>query len=438
MDAFSLGLEQVVDFLGCIPILQQLPATSVKKIAQAVKVKHFGPGELIAQEGETNDGMHFVWKGEAEVSPTAEKASVGPPVLSLKQGDYFGRASVSPVKDSHRADVIAKTEVTCLVLGHEKASLLSPVSIWCSEREHLGIAGVEQVLQLESLEVDLYRAVTLPSNPTRGHVFGGQLLGQALAAASKSVDPSLLVHSLHSYFLRTGDTHEPLVYQVHRVRDGHSFATRRITALQKGYTIFSMMASFQRTEEGFTHHEPKPPAPDPEEIITAEEIQEGYRTDPRIPVEFRNRLLGRKVMPGYLDVRLCNPDDKVKPEALEPREKFWFRAREKLSEDQALQRCVAAYASDLRFLEVSLRPHRGIAGYQTRSLSLDHTMWFHRPFRADDWLLYVIESPCANNARGLVLGKMYTKNGELVVSTAQEGVIRKLDKSKLKHPTSKI
>lgn len=419
-------LDEVIYFLGCIPILQQLPAASIKQIAQAVKVKHFGPGDLIAREGETGEGMYFVWKGEAEVSPTAET------VPSLKPGDYFGRASVGPVKDTHQADVIAKTEVICLVLGHEKAHLLSPVSIWCLEREHLGIAGVEQVLQLESLEVDLYRAVTLPGNPTRGHVFGGQLLGQALAAATKSVDPSLLVHSLHSYFLRTGDTNEPLIYQVHRVRDGHSFATRRITAFQKGYTIFFMMASFQRTEEGFTHQELMPPAPDPEKIITVEELRESYTTDPRIPVEYRNRLLRRKVVPGYIDVRLCNPDDKVKPEAMEPREKFWLRARGKLSEDQALQRCVAAYASDLRFLEVSLRPHRGIAGYQTRSLSLDHTMWFHRPFRADDWLLYVIESPCANNARGLVLGKMYTRNGELVVSTAQEGVIRMLDKSKLK------
>eukprot|EP00250_Pteridium_aquilinum_P003646 c13954_g1_i1 orf=252-1565(+) len=437
MDAFSFEMDDVIDFLGCIPILQQLPATSIKQIAQAVKVKHFGPGDLIAREGEMGEGMYFVWKGEAEVSPAAEKASVGPTVPSLKPGDYFGHATIGPFKDTHKADVVAKDQVICLVLGHEKAKLVSPVSIWCLEREHDGIAGVEQVLQLESLEVDLYRAVTLPGNPTPGHVFGGQLLGQALAAASKSVDPLLLVHSLHSYFLRTGETNEPLIYQVHRVRDGHSFATRRITAVQKGHTIFFMMASFQRAEEGFTHQELMPPAPDPEKIITAEELQESYTTDPRIPVEYRNRLLKRKVVRGHIDVRVCNPADRVKPMALEPREKLWFRARGKLSGDQALQRCVAAYASDLRFLETSLRPHRGIAGYQTRSLSLDHSMWFHKPFRADDWLLYVIESPCANSGRGLVLGRMYTRDGELVVSTAQEGVIRTLDKSKLK-ATSKL
>lgn len=432
MEAFNLESDEVIDFLGCIPILQQLPATSIKKIAEAVKVKSFGPGDLIAQEGEIGEGLYFVWKGEAEVSPTAEKAIVGPTMPSLKPGDYFGHATAGPVKDTHRADVIARSEVVCLVLGHEKASLLSPASIWCSEREHGGIASVEQILQLESLEVDLYRAVTLPSYPELGHVFGGQLLGQALAAASKSVDPSLLVHSLHSYFLRTGDSNVPLIYQVHRIRDGHSFATRQITAVQQGHTIFFMMASFQRAEEGFTHQEPMPPAPEPEKIITFEELQESYLTDPRIPVEYRNRLLKRKVVPGPMDVRLCNPEDKVQPSAMEPREKLWFRAREKLSEDQALQRCVAAYASDYRFLQIALRPHRGTAGYQTRSLSLDHVMWFHKPFRADEWLLYVMESPQANNARGLVLGKMFTRNGELVVSTAQEGVIRKLDKLKLK------
>ncbi|MCO5603975.1 hypothetical protein L7F22_058132 [Adiantum nelumboides] len=194
------------------------------------------------------------------------------------------------------------------------------------------------------MTVDLYRAVTLPGSPTIGYVYGGQLLGQALAAASKSVDPALLAHSLHSYFLRTGDTYEPLIYQVHRLRDGHSFATRCIKAIQKGHTIFLMMASFQ--------------------------------------------------------VRQI--------------------------------RCVAAYASDIRLLNVSLRPHRDIAGYNTRSLSLDHSMWFHKSFRADEWLLHVFESPRVSNGRGLALGKIFTRSGELVVSTAQEGVIRMIDKSKVK------
>lgn len=432
MDAFNMETDVVVNFLGCIPLLQQLPATSIQQIAQAVKVEHYGPGDYIAREGETIKGMYFIWKGEVEVSPATENSIVGPTVPCLKPGDYFGHATVGPVKDTHKVDVIAKNEVICLVLGHEKASLLFPASIWCSEREHTGSAGVEQVLQLETLEVDLYRAVTLPGQPTPGHVFGGQLLGQALAAASKSVDPALLVHSLHSYFIRTGDNIEPLIYQVHRVRDGHSFATRHIAAIQKGHTIFFMMASFQRAEEGFSHQEPMPSAPNPEELSTLEELQERYRTDPRLPVDFRNRLLKRKVVPGHIDARPCDPDDEVRPVAKEPREKIWFRARGKLSDDQALQRCVAAYASDFRFLLVSLRPHLPVASRQTRSLSLDHSMWFHKPFRADEWLLYVIESPRANNARGLVLGKIYTRSGELVVSTAQEGVIRLINKSKMK------
>lgn len=432
METFRLQPDKVLDYLGCIPILQQLPGTSIKKIAEVVKVKHFGPGEFIVQEGEIGEGLYFIWDGEAEVIPSAETGNVGPPMPYLKPGDYFGRASLEPVKDTHKADILAKSEVMCLVLGHENANLLSPVSIWCLEREHNGIASVEQILQLESLEVDLYRAFTLPGSPTPGHVYGGQLLGQSLAAASKSVDPSLLVHSLHSYFLRTGDVNLPLIYQVHRIRDGHSFATRRVTALQQGHTIFSMMASFQRAEEGFEHQEPMPPAPDPEELLTLESLRESYLTDARIPVEFRNRLLRKKVVPGPIDIRLCNPVDKVKPAAVEPREKLWLRARGKLSGDQALHCCVAAYASDYHFLTTALRPHLGTAGNQTRNLSLDHSIWFHRPLQADEWLLYTIESPSASNARGMVLGKMFSRTGELVLSTAQEGIMRKLDKSLMK------
>ncbi|KAH7283766.1 hypothetical protein KP509_34G023000 [Ceratopteris richardii] len=375
--------------------------------------------------------MYFIWKGEAEVSPSIENSHAGPTIPFLKPGDYFGRATMGPVKENHRVDVVAKSEVICLLLPHEKANLISPASTWSLARERDGVPGVEKVLQLETLEVDLYRATSYPGYPASGHVFGGQLLGQALAAASKSVDPLLLVHSLHSYFLRTGDLNEPIIYQVDRVRDGHRFATRQIKAIQKGHTIFFMMASFQRPEEGLTHQEPMPSAPNPEELMTGEELQESYKTDPRIPIAYRNKLLRRKVVPRFIDSRPCNPDDRVRPTAMEPRAKIWFRARGQLSDDQALQRCVAAYASDLGFLPVAVRPHRDAVGYATRSLSLDHAMWFHKPFRADDWLLYVIESPCANNARGLVLGKMFTRNGELVVSTAQEGVIRVVDKSKV-------
>ncbi|MCO5554830.1 hypothetical protein L7F22_008365 [Adiantum nelumboides] len=428
----DMELDEVIDFLGCIPLLQQLPATSIQQIAQAVKFKRYGPGDYIAREGETSEGLYFVWKGEAEVSPSTENSSVGPTVPSLKPGDYFGSATIGPVKDTHKVDVVAKNEVICLMLGHEKANLLSPASIWCSERENTGSAGVEQVLQLETLEVDLYRAVTPPGSPTIGYVYGGQLLGQALAAASKSVDPALLAHSLHSYFLRTGDTDEPLIYQVHRLRDGHSFATRCIKAIQKGHTIFLMMASFQRAEEGFTHQEPMPSAPNPEELMTSEELQECYRTDPQLPVDFRDKLVKKTVVSVDIDLRPCNPNDGGKRAAMEAREKVWFRAKGKLSNDQALQRCVAAYASDFRLLNVSLRPHRDIAGYNTRSLSLDHSMWFHKSFRADEWLLHVIESPRASNGRGLVLGKIFTSSGELVVSTVQEGVIRMIDKSKVK------
>lgn len=432
MIADALDDDEVLNFLCCIPILQQLPGASVKQIAKAVNVKHFGPGEIIVQEGDIGEGLYFIWKGEAEVSLHTESGIVGLTVPPLKRGDYFGHAIIGPVKDTHKADVIASSEVSCLVLRHENSDLLLPESIWCLQREHSGIAMVEQILQLESLEVDLYRFAAPSDNSELGRVFGGQFLGQSLAAASKSVDPSLLVHSLHAYFLQTGDVSLPLIYQVQRIRDGHSFATRHVTAFQQGHTVFRMMASFQRAEEGFEHQECMPVSTDPEKTMTSEELMESYLTDPRISAEYRKRLLKRKIAPGPIDLRFCDPEDKVRPTAMEPREKVWWRARGKLSEDQALQRCVAAYASDCYFLQTTLRPHRGSAGHQTTSLSLDHSMWFHKPFRADEWLLYVMESPRASNARGLVLGKMFTRNGELVVSTAQEGVIRKLDKSKVK------
>lgn len=413
--------ETVMEFLGSIPLLQRLPSSSVKKISEVIKFKNFDNGEYLVHEGEVGDGVYFIWKGEVEISPPTESEALRHQELVLRQGDYFGHGSV---KEVHRADVIALSKVICLVLSHEHTDLLSAESIWNAEQKMGSCPKVEHILQLENLEVDIFRGITLPDAPMFGNVFGGQLISQALAAASKSVDPLMLTHSLHSYFLRTGDVNLPIIYHVHRIRDGNSFSTRHVVAKQRGNEIFSMLASFQKPEKGFEHHEPIPSAPDPDMLVSREKLLESYLTDPRVPMSKRNSLAKIKITPWPIEIRFCDTSGDFNIAAREPRMKYWLRARGKLSDDLALHRCVAAFASDLVFLETSLLPHRR-KGEKIISLSLDHSMWFHKPFKADEWLLFVIESPIASNGRGFNIGRMYTRSGELVVSVAQEGLIRR-------------
>jgi len=277
--------EEVTEFLRSIPLLQQLLGTSVQKIAEVVKPMRFEKGELLVREGSPGEGLYFLWQGEAEVSLPSSGAKLGHTRTILKPGDYFGFACAGPNKTLHRVDVTAVTEVTCFVLHHENADLLYSMSIWAQEPEEGGVAILERILQLETLEVDLYRGFTEEEYPSfGGNVYGGQLLGQALAAASQSVDPALLVHSLHSYFLRTGDDQLPLIYKVDRTRDGHTFATRQVFAMQKGRVIFTMYASFQRPEEGLEHQEIMPIVPAPDKLLLKEELQRRYLFDPRIPL----------------------------------------------------------------------------------------------------------------------------------------------------------
>jgi acyl-coenzyme A thioesterase 1/2/4 len=220
----------------------------------------------------------------------------------------------------------------------------------------------------------------------------------------------------------------PIIYKVERTRDGHTFATRQVLATQKGRVIFTMHASFQRPVDGVEHQQPMPDAPNPDEIPPWEKVLESYRTDPRIPLKIRQKLASMKVAPAPLEMRFVEPIDRVMRQVLEPRQRVWMRSKGKLSDDQALQRCVAAYASDWTFIETALRPHKHIPGRnEMQVLSLDHSMWFHKPFRADEWLLYVQTSPQAGHGRGLVFGQIYTQSGELVISTAQEGMLRKTD-----------
>jgi len=288
-------------------------------------------------------------------------------------------------------------------------------------------------LHLEPLEVDIFRGFTLPEAPTFRQVFGGQLIGQALAAASKTVDCLKMVHSLHAIFLVAGDNNMPIIYQVHRARDGSSFATRKVEAKQKGLVIFTLIASFQKEEVGFDHQAAiMPDVPPPEQLLNLEEIRERRLTDPRFPTQYRNLAAKKKFTPWPIEMRFCEDSASQHKPSLN----YWFRARGKLSDDQALHRCVVAYASDLLYSGVSLNPHRE-KGLKTYSLSLDHSIWFHKPVKADDWLLYVIESPSAHGGRGFVTGRMFNRQGELIMSLTQEALIRR-EKTREPNPRPKL
>jgi len=274
------------------------------------------------------------------------------------------------------------------------------------------------ILDLEELELNLFRGRTPKEDRVR--VFGGQVAGQALVAAGRTAQEGV-VHSLHAYFLRAGDPSIPILYQVDRIRDGRSFATRRVVAVQRGQPIFNLAASFQRVEEGLEHQAPMPEAPPPESLPSFRE-----RTAPLLaaaPDELR-RWLERE---RPIDVRHVEPIDYLHPRPREPRQLVWFRADGRLPDDAPLllHQCIVAYASDMTLLDNATLPH-AVSWFDPRvqMASLDHAMWFHRPFRADEWLLHAQESPAAAGGRGFTTGRLYTRDGRLVVSVAQEGLIR--------------
>ena len=275
-----------------------------------------------------------------------------------------------------------------------------------------------QTLDLELIEENLYRG----SSPDAGwqRVFGGQVIAQALTAAQRSVDRDRFVHSLHAYFLRPGDPSIPILYQVERLRDGTSFTTRRVVAVQHGKAIFAMSASFQVEEPGYDHQVPMPAVTPPEQLMgegdmktlflaNAPESVKRYWTRPR-PVEIRPTSLVHY----------------ISSQKLEPKQAVWVRTTGALPDDRNLRAAVLAYLSDMTLLDTSLYAHgTSIFDQNLQAASIDHAMWFHRPVEFDDWLLYAQDSPSASGARGMTRGNLFTRDGRLVASVAQEGLIRR-------------
>ncbi|MGH0036823.1 MAG: acyl-CoA thioesterase II [Myxococcota bacterium] len=275
-----------------------------------------------------------------------------------------------------------------------------------------------EILDLEELEVNLFRGRSPQED--RQRVFGGQVAGQALVAAGRTA-LELSAHSLHAYFLRPGDPRVPILYQVDRIRDGRSFVTRRVTAIQHGKAIFALSASFHREEDGFEHQARMPDAPDPESLPTFRETAE--RVLDQVRPDFRQWLTRDRP----IDMRSVDGIYVWNRQKADPRNLVWIRADGRLEDDPLLHQCVVAYASDMTLLDTAARPHQpDFAEGRMQVASLDHAMWFHRPFRADEWLLYAQESPNMGGARGFTTAQLFTQDGRLAVSVAQEGLMRSL------------
>ncbi len=273
-------------------------------------------------------------------------------------------------------------------------------------------------LSLERLEVNLYRGES--EDPGWGIVYGGHVLGQALSAAQHTVEPERTVHSLHAYFLRPGDVKVPIVYDVDRARDGSSFTTRRVTAIQHGEAIFNLAASFQKPELGLEHQDPMPVVPPPEEVPTDQERMASQAH--RLPGALRPRV----VAPRPIEIRTVGEDNPLGDVVGGSDRMVWFRAIHRVVDEQpGVHQALLAYASDMAFLTTALRPH-GLSWLTPKMqiASLDHAVWFHAPFRADAWLLHVMHSARSSGARGIVTGRIFSRDGRLVASTAQEGLIR--------------
>jgi len=277
------------------------------------------------------------------------------------------------------------------------------------------------LLDLEPLEVNLFRG---QSRDLGGRsVFGGQVIGQALVAATRTVEASV-PHSAHAYFLRPGDMDLPIVYEVDRVRDGRHFSARRVQAIQHGQPILTMIASFQLPEDGPEHQAPMPDVPAPEALRDHRELAEEWLQ--AVPVDTQMRVRDALLRQVAIEFRPVTPWNPLQPQAHPPQQCIWFRAAGELPQDSQLHRSVLAYASDFNLLSTALMPHRfSFLASDTAVASIDHALWFHREVRADDWLLYAMDSPSAQGARGFSRGLIYCRDGRLVASVAQENLMRR-------------
>ena len=278
------------------------------------------------------------------------------------------------------------------------------------------LADLLALLELEQLEVNLFRGESRDIGAPQ--VFGGQVLGQALSAAAATVE-GRVVHSLHAYFLRRGDCNAPIVYQVDRSLDGHSFANRRVVAIQHGQQIFTMAASFQASEAGFDHQIAMPPVPPPESLADTSGPPGALLA--RLPERVR-RFFER---PRPFEFRIVQSIDYLHPQSAPPERQIWFRAVDALADDEMLHRRLLAYVSDFFLLDTATLPHSTSSLKPTLVMaSIDHALWFHRALRLDDWLLYAMESPSASGARGFARASVFARDGRLVASAAQEGLVR--------------
>jgi len=282
----------------------------------------------------------------------------------------------------------------------------------------MAISSLQQLLtllDLEKIEENVFRGVSADHRVQR--VFGGQVLGQALVAASRTVDPARLCHSFHAYFLRPGNPRQPILYEVDRSRDGTSFTARRVVAIQNGAHIFTLAASFQKVEAGFEHQAAMPAVTPPEALEDEQQVQ---LRDPGLPPAVREWVARERPFEIRAAVSRGFGDRAPRP----PLDYLWLKARGTLPDDPATHRALLAFVSDMTLLDTALLPHGKSIFSDVQVASLDHAIWFHRPFRVDEWLLYAQDSPSASGARGFNRGAIFTRDGVLVASVAQEGLIR--------------
>ncbi len=280
------------------------------------------------------------------------------------------------------------------------------------------IAQLEELLTVEELDRDLYRGRRQPEG--RGRVFGGQVIAQALMAGVQAVDPDRVPHSLHAYFMRPGDEELPIILRVNRDYDGGSFSTRRIIAFQKGEPILNMAASFQKREEGLSHQDEMPDVPPPETLTPEAELR--LQVADQVPERLRDFF----TRPRPFDIRHASPWTPLEADAHPPVQNVWFRAQAPVTGGPDMHRAMLAWASDMMLLGTGMRPH-GLSWVQpgVQTASLDHALWFHDDVRVDDWLLYAMDSPWGGRGRGFNRGKIFARDGRLVASVTQEGLMRR-------------